>query len=941
MIVYGSLAEELTKEDILKGIEKVEIEKLKLSSASKFLFIVDNVKYPFLEIIRISGEIKFEGNIPQMSVPKETVEAIRYVKELGFKIREKPKKNDPVATLIHKYKIKIQKTKLEDELYKWQLIDEFKGRPNLKADDFYQEIKSIKFQNLVYAMGIAVLHHLAKDANEELRVLFKNLFDENTPISKRVIDFKESSLELYRATGGTLQHHQDERSIATYLTLHNPKKYALYKNSFYRKYCQLIKLKPVSTGYKYVHYLELLQDFIDDYIIDDIELIEMVRGFVPLYDGRNHLLLAQDILYQTLEIIDKEKIKDSDILLNGYKEYLIDDKLGISKATKDWYYNEANVEVNFRWNDCYKEKFDNFCFTSVDFAKLKALLIINYKGKRTFKGITSFIDYLNVLMSDMDIQINKGEKNNSKFELNQILYGPPGTGKTFHTINNAISIIENKDLEEINRESRSDLLERYKGYVLSKQIVFTTFHQSMSYEDFIEGIKPVTNSTGDLTYEVEDGIFKEICTKAKGVKTKNNLTEKIDFSNTSYFKMSLGGKNRKDIHDWCIENNQIALGWGRNNDFSMLNGVKSWGKFKDKFNDQFPDLIEESKFNAQAVYAFQNWMEIGDIVIVSLGNKIIDAIGIVEGDYEYVEESKYNYHHIRKVKWLSTNMDASPKLFVDKNISQQSIYKFDSDDIIINSFQKFNATNESGLEEKPHVIIIDEINRGNVSAIFGEMITLLEDDKRRYNKEELELILPYSKEPFSVPNNVYVVGTMNTADRSVEALDTALRRRFSFVEMLPDATVLQKEHINKGFIEYDNHEIDLSNILTTINKRIEVLVDRDHTIGHAYFMDVISIEDLKNAFQNKIIPLLQEYFYGDYKKLEMVIGTNFFEKNKNKDVEFAVKPNDFDVEGESYRILNVSQFTEEEMYQSIVALKPVKMKDATTELAEKAINSPS
>ena len=105
MIVYGSLAEELTKEDILKGIEKVEIEKLKLSSASKFLFIVDNVKYPFLEIIRISGEIKFEGNIPQMSVPKETVEAIRYVKELGFKIREKPKKNDPVATLIHKYKM--------------------------------------------------------------------------------------------------------------------------------------------------------------------------------------------------------------------------------------------------------------------------------------------------------------------------------------------------------------------------------------------------------------------------------------------------------------------------------------------------------------------------------------------------------------------------------------------------------------------------------------------------------------------------------------------------------------------------------------------------------------------------------------------------------------------------------------------------------------------
>ena len=189
---------------------------------------------------------------------------------------------------------------------------------------------------------------------------------------------------------------------------------------------------------------------------------------------------------------------------------------------------------------------------------------------------------------------------------------------------------------------------------------------------------------------------------------------------------------------------------------------------------------------------------------------------------------------------------------------------------------------EIPLAPKPYVLIIDEINRGNVSQIFGELITLIEEDKRLGKNEALEVILPYSKEKFGVPSNLHIIGTMNTADRSVEALDTALRRRFSFVEMMPEYEELKK-------IQFDDFQ--LGELLKTINSRIEALLDRDHTIGHSYFINIKpnDTEALKEAFTNKIIPLLQEYFYHDYEKLALILGEGFVEciEPKESKVEFA------------------------------------------------------
>ena len=165
-----------------------------------------------------------------------------------------------------------------------------------------------------------------------------------------------------------------------------------------------------------------------------------------------------------------------------------------------------------------------------------------------------------------------------------------------------------------------------------------------------------------------------------------------------------------------------------------------------------------------------------------------------------------------------------------------------------------------------------------MSAIFGELITLIEQDKRKGEANEISVQLPYSKALFSVPANIDIYGTMNTADRSVEALDTALRRRFSFVEMMPDASLLENN---------DVEGINLEDVLNTINNRIEILIDRDHTIGHSYFMNVKTTDDLRRAFKDKIVPLLQEYFYGDYGKIGLVLGDGFVKSHSTSKNPFA------------------------------------------------------
>ena len=505
----------------------------------------------------------------------------------------------------------------------------------------------------------------------------------------------------------------------------------------------------------------------------------------------------------------------------------------------------------------------------------------------------------------------ENESNNPEIDmpdLNQIFFGPPGTGKTYHTINEAIKIVD-PDFYKLNKDNRTELKERFKLLLLNSndngQIGFSTFHQSFSYEDFVEGIKPVEPKENDqfLKYDIQEGVFKKICRLANDSLNAVDIDSdsiislsEEEFDKSHFYKMSLGNSqvdDDQDIFDYCVENDCITIGFGESFDFTDKDekGLKIFGR--DNKLDSYP---------IQAMNLFKNYLKINNYVVISHGNNYVRAIGKVIGDYEYVEESPFpnntSYNHFRKVEWIFKDKEVAAKDIYHKNLSQQTIYKLVKNKIKKDFFVKEKKADILKLPKNPKnfVLIIDEINRGNVSSIFGELITLIEKDKRDGRTEELSVILPYSKKEFKVPSNVYIVGTMNTADRSIEALDTALRRRFSFKEMPPKSYLIS----DKGTLKETTGKIgtiDVVKILDTINDRIEKLIDKDHKIGHSFFMEIKTKQDLENAFKDKVIPMLEEYFFGDFGKIGLVLGKSFITKTGKEDVEFA----DFDEYDSSIR----------------------------------------
>jgi len=388
--------------------------------------------------------------------------------------------------------------------------------------------------------------------------------------------------------------------------------------------------------------------------------------------------------------------------------------------------------------------------------------------------------------------------------LNRILFGAAGTGKTFNTINHALSIVEGKSLEELKDEKREKLKERFDKYKNQGRIKFVTFHQSFSYEDFVEGIRAETDEQGNLTYKVKSGVFKDICEKATGV---SQQAESID---------EIVEKFLDEITETPLE-----LNTQQNKKFKVSyvgSGVTL----------QCQPLASE----ANATY----YANISKIKNLLSGEKIDNA---------------YNRSYIKAVaEYLKPNVKPV----------------------------KRNETNQN------YILIIDEINRGSISRIFGELITLIEDSKRAGADEELSVILPYSKQEFTVPNNVYIIGTMNSSDRSLTGLDIALRRRFTFIEMPPQPNLLKD-------ITVDG--VDIKRLLTVINQRIEVLLDRDHCIGHANFMvleEQPTLENLAHIFKEKIIPQLQEYFFDDWAKINLILNGNGMLTSKPVD-KSAIFPN--------------------------------------------------
>ena len=440
-------------------------------------------------------------------------------------------------------------------------------------------------------------------------------------------------------------------------------------------------------------------------------------------------------------------------------------------------------------------------------------------------------------------EVETTEKRASAIAQNLILYGPPGTGKTYSSAAEAVRLCG----EDVPTD-RDALMKVYDRLLVEGRIEFVTFHQSMAYEDFVEGRQPMTGTEGDegsastgFRLETVPGAFRRIAERAEAAWKKHDVV--------------LSGASG-EVPSWTSHDN-----------WSPADGENDL--------EELPETIsndsETSDFATEQRFTVGNLPHVRENTFRALAQQAARALsvehptGFTLQDFdEYFAqmgrdndmEPKGGWETQRYARWMA---DSGQKWLVPVGSGADFVS-------VKNENAERGAARVFPKQEAAHsyVLIIDEINRANISKVFGELITLLEPDKRLGQRNQIKVRLPYSGDEFGVPSNLHILGTMNTADRSIALLDTALRRRFTFRELMPDPSVLEDAAERTG--------IDLPRLLTTINDRIEYLYDREHQIGHAYFTSCATPADVDEVMRHKVIPLLAEYFFEDWARIAAVLG---------------------------------------------------------------------
>lgn len=792
--------EKITKDHVLSAIEKIGKEGIELIDSTKYDVVINGKNYPPKEIMRYAHEEMNGEHIWELSGGNPTN---KFLKEMGFEIIEKNTTNkDDLMQLWNEF---LERWPLER--VKEMTLQEYTSAGSKDTFTYWIEVRlenlgsiwggaSFKFgiysrdnkdkkenkQGRMYSDKYAWYQKYGKTENEafsKIRDLIVEVITSVTGNNLSNID-KIDLGESYKWKIASL--YQDRKNPQIVMVFNNDALEYISGESLREKTLSMIYEKIISQKSSSQNLFEYSQSIWQKYI-NQIRIWKVSHGKGDFSsEEREEYLNKKKILVhgntakgQGDNFVNAAEVGDYFYLCHGNDQGII--LLGkITSEAKDadkgagWKERDYEVLINSKvikpYNGINKGWTPNYNSTFM-IVKPNELKLFNQEIAVPYFGI-------NVIGDKVKVGLEQSKLSKSKIAtnlLNTILYGPPGTGKTYKTIERAVQIIENLAIDELNSkyDSRTDIKKKYQEYFDKGQIKFVTFHQSFSYEDFIEGIKPIiqdeteeSDLNNELKYTIEKGVFREIAEDAM------------------------------------------------------------------------------------------------------------------------------------------------------KSIDQG--------------------------EDKKYVLIIDEINRGNIANIFGELITLIEDDKRMGNSEALTAELPYSKKQFSVSNNLYLIGTMNTADRSVEALDTALRRRFTFEQIHPDPKLINPSALvlslwqkyeycinwddepfySKAiklydFLGFDSDEFEVSEkyyqkmlgrgwnelnlseeisisefegfrpdlMLEKINRRIEVLLDSDHCIGHAYFMKLSDcndpFEELKEIFKSKILPLLQEYFYGDLAKIGLILGRDFVE----------------------------------------------------------------
>ena len=432
---------------------------------------------------------------------------------------------------------------------------------------------------------------------------------------------------------------------------------------------------------------------------------------------------------------------------------------------------------------------------------------------------------------------------------NLILFGPPGTGKTYSTVERAVRLIDGKAPAE-----RTGTTARFNELMAAGQVEVVTFHQAYGYEEFVEGIRPVLgNASTEVKYELHAGAFRRIALRAaaeglrRGARTPSfetlwtTLVEEIE-AEDQRIESSARGKH------YVLEVSQT----GRS--------VRAYPATEGDDGDWLADTERRQSTSKELVRIWWNHRD-------EIGPKMENIT--YQRSVELLRDARGGGggHHYSPL-WICYRLLCD---IADRIEAAQEEHQAPSNAEVLAALNDRSAEFEFGEDANQYVLVIDEINRGNISKILGELITLLEPDKRLGAANELRLPLVYSPhQKFGVPPNLHVIGTMNTADRSIALMDVALRRRFLFEEVMPSsevvADVLQAHGVRRRLVAL------VADLLDTMNARIRFLYDRDHQLGHSMFLGVRSLADVRDVLVGQVIPLLQEYFYGSWDKVSIVLG---------------------------------------------------------------------
>lgn len=773
----------------------------------------------------------------------------------------------------------VSTTRLSNELYKWRLLKANKGFPDVQSKDLFKELSVSKYDNLVFAQAYSVMRHLSKNYTELYRDALSTLFDLQTEIRERIENFSRQMNDIWLLAHSErrLSHHHDERTMATMLAFKFPEEFPLFKDTFYRKFCSFLGVKQEIPGKKYLHYLELIKEF-NQALRERHDIIELVNSLKTsdCYEDPNLWLLSQDILFQYFDSIpaqeaviglmvaDKTDWKAENIALSAASEYSIlwnsksptgtnvtikklRERIDEGEAFKLFYSEEGVVKylaevVDFavndkdyrerNWNSDYPDAFNihpsfeayksgtkaaRILFLTTG---LKAIEPIPVKDFTFFNGAKAPVqDNMSPVQAYAGaVSIIGGQNVQTVMDplsLNTIFYGPPGTGKTFKMLELKLAQFTDKVFQVTEAEQRIALVASYPMWKILAAVLYYA-EKPLSVNEIFE-LQLVKAKVNPNAKTPKDSIWTVLQTFADENSSNINEKYKADrklFSKSLDSKWSLIKVNEAEIQDIL--------------DAELMNAANPKGD-----NRNMPKVhTKRERFEFVTFhqkYGYEDFIE-GIKPVLADGEK-------TEGSLQFMLQKGIFYKACLKALEL-VGYGSFEECYRDSSENRQA---------------KFTAAQAD--PTKHFALFIDEINRANISAVFGELITLLEDDKRAGANHEMWVKLPASGEMFSVPLNLYVIGTMNTADRSIALLDIALRRRFHFEGLYP------KYDFDKWW----------GAPLKKLNEAIkEKKGNADLFIGHAFFINK-SENEYVTTLNRKIIPLLNEYCQNNQKQVQEIL----------------------------------------------------------------------